>query len=61
MIIVQETTKAFPDKLCHVYFLTDDKFHMLGYIPYGTSEPKMNRAPVKFDTRGRTFKTLKGK
>lgn len=59
MILVQETTKSFPEHLLHSYLLSDDKFSMLGYIPAGKTEPQMVKIPLKFNTKGRTFKTIK--
>lgn len=59
MIKVQETTKSFEDKFKHVYFLSDDKFKMYGYIPNGESEPKMLTIPLSFSPKGRTFTKLK--
>ena len=59
MIKVQETTKSFEDKHKHIYFLSDDKFTMFGYIPYNETESKMVKIPLKFNPRGRTFSKLK--
>lgn len=58
MIIVQETTKSFSECNQHIYFLSDDRMTVLGYIPYNTNEKIMFKTPMKFNTKGRTFKTL---
>jgi len=39
----------------HVYLLSDSKQYMHGYIQLGTADIKMFKAPIRFDTRGRTF------
>lgn len=59
MLILKETTKSFPENLCHTYFVSDDKFSMFGYIPFGQTEPKMCDTPLRFNKKGRTFKTIK--
>lgn len=58
MIKVIETTFEEP-YLNHEYFLSDDKFQCLGYIPFGEKEPKMFQFPMKFSTKGRKFRKLK--
>jgi hypothetical protein len=59
MITVLETTKSFPEHILHTYFLTNDKFKMIGYIKNGTTEVITFKKPLKFFTKGRTFKELK--
>ena len=39
----------------HVYLLNDTKQYMHGYIQLGTADVKMFKAPIRFDTRGRSF------
>ena len=59
MITVSETTKSFEPHILHTYFLTNDKFKVLGYIKNGTTESIMFKKPLQFFTKGRTFKELK--
>ena len=62
MMTVQETT--FKGSNAHynmTYILSDDRFHCLGYIPQQTLEPVMFKNPLKFSSKGRTFKTIKAK
>lgn len=59
MITVLEITKSFPKNILHTYFLTNDKFKVLGYIKNGTTESIMFKKPLQFFTKGRTFKELK--
>ena len=46
MITLRETTKSFPENVLHTYFLTDDKFKVLGYIKQGTTETIMFKKPL---------------
>ena len=39
----------------HTYLLNDSKQYMHGYIQLGTTDVKMFKSPIRFDTRGRTF------
>jgi len=39
----------------HTYLLNDSKQYMHGYIKLGTAALRMFKAPIRFDTRGRTF------
>ena len=53
MKLYRETTNwSTPN---HVYLLNDSKQYMHGYIQLGTADVKMFKAPIRFDTRGRTF------
>lgn len=58
MIKVQETTFA-NGQYNHTYFLSNDKFLCHGYIPFNTVLPVMFKSPLKFSSKGRTFKKLK--
>lgn len=59
MLVLQETTKSFPETQRHTYLVTSDKFKTLGYIKHGETRAHTFKTPLQFDTRGRTFKTLK--
>jgi hypothetical protein len=59
MITLLETTKSFPENILHTYFVTNDKFKVHGYIKNGTTEVITFKKPLKFFTKGRTFKELK--
>lgn len=57
MITVKETTfKGEDAKYNMTYFLSNDKFHCHGYIPRDQIEPVMFKVPMRFNTKGRTFK-----
>lgn len=57
MLVVQETTDwKYPN---HIYFLTDNRSAMLGYIRAGTDQFIKFKKPIQFDTRGRKFELLR--
>jgi len=43
----------------HVYFLSDSKDKMYGYVQAGTGLVQTMRSPYRFHTRGRKFKEVK--
>ena len=53
MKLYRETTDW--DTPNHTYLLSDTKQYMHGYIKQGCAELEMFKAPIRFDTRGRTF------
>jgi hypothetical protein len=53
MKLYRETTKW--DTPNHTYLLNDSKQYMHGYIQLGTAALRMFKAPIRFDTRGRSF------
>ena len=59
MIILKETTKSFGVELLHTYMVSDDKYTVYGYMIDGDSEMRMLNIPLKFSTKGRTFKRIK--
>jgi hypothetical protein len=61
MKILQETTKDLP---AHIYFVTDDKSQLLGFIPENSVDRDLNAAklfskPMQFNTKKRTFAEIK--
>lgn len=58
MIYLQETTDWAASN--HIYIVNDDKSKLHGYIIKGTTTPIMFSKPLTFNTRQRTFKTIKG-
>jgi hypothetical protein len=42
----------------HVYYLSDSKTHMVGYIKAGDTELYKFKSPIRIDTRGRKFRLL---
>ena len=40
----------------HVYLLNDSKSKMFAYVPVGSDQPKIFKAPIQIDVRGRKFK-----
>jgi hypothetical protein len=59
MKILQETTVWEGKVPNHIYYVTDNKERLLGYIKAGSNEPVVMSKPIKFSTRYRTFKELK--
>lgn len=45
----------------HIYYLKDDKTHMVGYIKQGTTELFKFKQPITFYPKGRKFVELKKK
>jgi hypothetical protein len=43
----------------HVYFLSDSRDKMYGYVQSGTGMVQTMRTPYRFHTRGRKFKEVK--
>ena len=43
----------------HIYYLSDDKSKMVGYIKNGTLDLFKFKNPIRIDTRGRKFELLK--
>ncbi len=54
----QEVTQWSGSVQNHVYYLTDDKRKMIGYIKHGTSELFKFSKPMNFDTKGCKFVVL---
>ena len=42
----------------HIYYLSDDKTSMVGYIRTGTKDLFKFKQPIRIDVRGRKFKAL---
>ena len=40
----------------HVYLLDDSKSKMFAYVPQGSDQPTVFKAPIRIDVRGRKFK-----
>ena len=40
----------------HVYLLNDSKSKMFAYVPVGSDQPKIFKAPIQIDVRGRKFR-----
>jgi len=56
MIAVKETTVwAWPN---HVYFTSDNKDKVFGYVRSKDQQIVEFQRPIKFDTRGRKFETV---
>ena len=54
----QEVTQWSGGTPNHVYYLTDDKRKMVGYIQAGTKKLHKFSQPMSFDSRGRKFVVL---
>ena len=59
MIILHKETTFKEPHYNHSYWLSNDKFHAIGYIPYMTTEMIMFKVPMKFNQKGRTFVEVK--
>lgn len=57
MISVKETTKnaEYPN---HIYILSDDKTKLYACLPLGKKDWFKYNPPLRFDPRGRTFKSV---
>lgn len=56
----QETTVwTEPNAKNGIYYLSDDKQWMVGYIKYGTTDMVKYKNPIRIDTRGRKFTVIK--
>jgi hypothetical protein len=40
----------------HVYLLNDSKSKMFAYVPVGSTQPMVFKAPIQIDVRGRKFR-----
>ena len=59
MKFFQETTQwDSPTAPNHIYYLSDDKSKMVGYIQQGTTVLKKFKQPIGISTKGRTFKVV---
>ena len=59
MKIVQETT-AWADPVANsMYLVTDNMEYIIAYVPEGDRVAKRFKKPIRWDSRGRTFKILK--
>ena len=58
MKFFQEVTQWSGSTPNHVYYLTDDKRKMVGYIRAGTKRLHKFSQPMSFDSRGRKFVVL---
>lgn len=58
MRVFQETTEWEDNIPNHIYFLSDDKSKMFGYIKAGTNAVFKFSKPFGFDSRKRKFKEL---
>ena len=59
MKFFQETTKwSTNDTPNHIYLFSDDKSKAFGYVKAGTKDVIKFKSPIRFDLRGRTFKTV---
>jgi hypothetical protein len=59
MKIVQETTKWADATANNLYLVSDNMEYIIAYVPEGSGESQRFRKPIRWDSRGRTFKILK--
>lgn len=59
MRILKETTKWVGGGVNHVYFTTDDRQFIIGFLPKGKKKPTKFSKPIQWDRRGRTFEEIK--
>lgn len=59
MIYLQETTEWRTQVPNHIYYVSDDKRKMVGYIKAGTKSLIKFSKPMGFDIKGRKFTVVK--
>ncbi len=59
MKIVQETTKWADSTANNLYLVSDNMEYIIAYVPEGQRESRRFSKPIRWDSRGRTFKILR--
>jgi uncharacterized Zn finger protein len=59
MKIVQETTRWTDNVANNLYLVTDNMEYIVAYVPQGSTSAQRFKKPIRWDSRGRTFKILK--
>jgi len=59
MKIVQETTRWTDSVANNLYLVTDNMEYIVAYVPQGSNSAQRFKKPIRWDSRGRTFKILK--
>lgn len=59
MKIVQETTRWTDNVANNLYLVTDNMEYIVAYVPQGSNSAQRFKKPIRWDSRGRTFKILK--
>lgn len=59
MKVVQETTKWQNNTANNLYLVTDNMEYIIAYVPEGDQIAQRFRKPIRWDSRGRTFKILR--
>ena len=59
MKIVQETTKWADSTANNLYLVSDNMEYIIAYVPQGQAQSQRFRKPIRWDSRGRTFKILR--
>jgi hypothetical protein len=59
MIALQETTKWEGKQENHIYYVNDTKEKLIAFKANGSDDIITYSKPLKFNTRGRTFNTIK--
>lgn len=58
MRLVLETTKWSNAVANNYYLVTDNMEYIVGYMPYDSRQPTKFKKPLRWDIRGRMFKTI---
>ena len=58
MLLVLETTNWSESVSNNYYLVTDNMENIIGYMPADSCVPTKFKRPIRWDTRGRTFKTV---
>ena len=58
MKVLMEITEWSGSVPNHVYFLSDSRDRMFGYVPVATNVPVRFSKPIRFETRGRKFRAV---
>ena len=59
MKIVQETTKWADSVANNLYLVSDNMEYIIAYVPEGQRVAQRFSKPIRWDSRGRTFKILR--
>jgi hypothetical protein len=59
MKIVQETTKWADATASNLYLVSNDMEYVIAYVPIGHKTAQRFKKPIRWDSRGRTFRVLR--
>lgn len=59
MKVVQETTRWADAVANNLYLVSDNMEYIIAYVPEGDKVAQRFKKPIRWDSRGRTFRVLK--